>query len=197
MENSTIIGNYFPHFNLVTGKDDLRPVMQYVKVGRDFCVATDAHLLMYADTKEIFSENFVNAIPQDGIFIHGQDWAKMAKGQIIEWKNEDTIKIIHKKKRPEIIEIFREIDGAYPRWESVIPMYCNTPIDTHIMGINFALAATLQKAMRSDNVAFNAQAQNRPILVCDYKGRHNTRGIIMPVRLEDQLAEDILTKHVE
>lgn len=197
---SSIIGKFFPHFNLVASKDDLRPVLQYVKIDKEYCVSTNAISLMYSKTKDVFSAEFMDLISEDGIFIHSQDWAKIAKGEFIEWKNKDTIKVIHKgKKRPEIIEVFKEsdIDGVYPKWKNVIPMYSDTLTETHVLGVDFVEASILQKAMRSNAVAFNAQSQNRAFLVCDNKANHNTRGIIMPVLPNCDLVLPILSVHVK
>lgn len=133
-------------FNLVCGKDEIRPVLSYVKVTPENIVATDATILLKAPTTTVFDEDFIELIPESGMLIHMEDWDKLSKANHIEWK-QGMIKLNYAKKRSVIIEPEYESEvGNYPDCENAIPSN-NMATSEHKIGVNANRLATLQKAV--------------------------------------------------
>lgn len=120
-----------PAFNELCCKDELRPAMNYVYITKEKVVATDAHVMGWADTPEVFDEEIIQAIPEEGILIHAEDWKKMLKADVLVWKEDGKVlKLIHSKKRDELIEIeYQSEVGKYPNWSAVVPNM-DSPMDT-------------------------------------------------------------------
>lgn len=170
--------------DLACGKDDLREVMQYVKVTREVMVATNAHILAVVPTADMFNDEFIQAIPEEGVLIHREDWKKMLQYEIATWKTEgEVIKLIHPKKRNLLIEVEKEEDiSRFPNWEAVIPDAKDRVVELNQIRINFELGVELQKALGFENGRLSFSGQSRPIFVdsSKHEGRY---GVIMPVML--------------
>ncbi len=133
--------------NLICGKDELRPVMSYVKVTRENMVATNAHVLGVIPTKNLFNEEFIEEIPEEGFLILGGDYAKIIDGSSHHWKNE-FLAYFDKKSNLCFVPVANESDIAkYPNWEQIMPTTAALTANLNQIGIDFELAATLQKAL--------------------------------------------------
>jgi len=169
--------------DLACGKDDLRPVMEYVKVTRDKMIATDAHIMAVVDTDTVFDSDFIQGIPEEGMLIHREDWKKMIQYEVPTWKTEgEVIKMVHSKKRSLLVEVEYEKDIAkYPNWQAIIPEGDKFELDK--IGINFELAIKLQQALNLDSCKLEFFGDSKPILVSDSKEQKEGRiGILMPVK---------------
>jgi len=112
-----------PEFNELCANDDLQPVMSYVYVTKEFIVATDAHVMGWAKTDDVFETDIIGGIANEGMLIHSEDWKKMTRAENIIWKKEgEVLKLIHRKKRDELIEVEYESEVAkFPNWRAVVP----------------------------------------------------------------------------
>lgn len=171
--------------NLITSKDDLRPTLNYVKVTKENCVATDAHALGVIPTEDIFDEEFIIEIPEEGMLIHSEDWKKLKNNINVSWKTDGVIKIMYKgKKRDVLIETEREESiGIYPKWESVIPKEVGEePVES--IGINFKIGLNLQKALGSENgLKASFYGRSKAIRLDTLDEDDNSYGILMPVKI--------------
>jgi len=60
----------FPKLYLVCDAWELRPQFGYVKVDKDFTIATNARIIVKHKTSELFKDDFVSLLPENGIMIH-------------------------------------------------------------------------------------------------------------------------------
>jgi len=179
-------------FNLICGKDDIRPVLSYVKVTPKVIVATDATILLKAPTTTVFDEEFIESIPESGILIHREDWDKLSKATHIEWK-QGMIKLNYAKKRGVIIEPeYESEDFNYPDYENAIPDN-NMATSQHKVGVNAELLHTLQKAVPySNGTILSLYGRGRGMKVKFQGGDDlwettygDVEGLIMPILIEE------------
>lgn len=170
--------------NLITSKDDLRPPLQYIKVTKDKCVATDAHVIGVIPTSEIFDNEFIEKVPENGFLVHPDDWKKLKTNTGIEWKNDDVIRISYKKKRDVLIEIESEEKiGKFPNWEAIMPSEYQEPKELNNIGINMSLAHSLQKALGLEfGLKLKFYGENKGVLVKNVYDSSKAYGLIMPVK---------------
>lgn len=175
--------------DLICTKDELRPAMCHVKVTKDVMVATDAHVMGVVPTKLMFSEEFINNIPEGGMLIHSEDWKKFSNCVNILWKSDDVICIIYKgSKRDVLIKVENEDEiGKYPNWEAVIPTQEMRVCELNRVGVNMKLALNLQNALGLESLSLQFSGQSKAIYA-----RTTTKetdmgayGVIMPVMLID------------
>lgn len=160
--------------HLICGKGDLRQIMQYVKVTKEELVATNGHVLGIIPTTDVFNEEFIEGIPDKGMLIHREDWAKIIAAEIVAWKSDDIIRCVNKKrsgsdrplKRDVLVEVESEDKiGNYVNWMSVIPEM--NGFELNEIGIDFKLAATLQEALGLDSCRLNFVDRTKAILITD------------------------------
>ena len=175
--------------NLITGKDDLRPILKYIKVTKEKCIATNAHVLGIVPTNEVFEEEFIEEIPDDGFLIHSEEWKKLKGNLIVEWKTPITnqngvIKVIFKKKRPILFETASEkIIGKYINWQAVIPQGELQMINK--VGINCRLAYDLQKSLGADSgFRFEFYGDGKGIKCYPIASASKAYGLIMQVKIQ-------------
>jgi len=173
--------------NLLCSTKDTQPAMNYVKVTQEHMVATDAHILAAIPTNLMFDEGFIEGIPEDGMLIHAKHFQKLKGYDNATWLNAgEIIKLIDSKKEDYLIECKSEEDiGTYPNWEAVMPKK-EDRVDVSQIGVNFALAAKLQKAMDTLACKMTFTGKDKAILVEPEQGNEKSDiiGLIMPVRLD-------------
>lgn len=173
--------------DLACSKDDMRPVMNYVYVTREVMVATDAQILAVVPTEDVFSsEKFRSSIPEEGMYIHREDWKKLITAEHGNWKTKgEVIKLYPKNKRSFLIEVESISNvGKYVNWEPVIPDYSER-IELHQIGVNLEKAFTLQKVLGLESSKLSFSTVTRAIKVEDAKDKENkVYGIVMPVLLD-------------
>lgn len=178
----------FPELHLACRTDDLRPVMCHVVINKKYTAATNAHILAYFPTSELFPEDFVKNLPRGDFFIHREDWAKFKGCENIEWHDKKTIKVSYPKKRPQIFEIVTQklLGAKYPKWEVVVPELAGLkPQPLKEIGLNPVLLANLNKVLGSPvaGLRLTLYAANKAIGVSARE--NNGKGIIMPVMNND------------
>lgn len=165
----------------------MRPSMNYIKVTKEYCIATDAHALAAVPTELMFDLEFIDKIPEEGVLIHHEDWKKMTTGINVVWKSEDVIRVLVKNKRDILIEVESEAEvGKYPDWRVVCPTD-DMREDLPAIGINAKIAATLQDALGYTGLAMTFTGATRPISITSVK-RGETEGVIailMPVMIDN------------
>lgn len=176
--------------DLVCSKDDMRPAMTHVLVKKDVMVATNAHIMAIVPTKEMFRDEFIEDIPEEGMLIHREDWKKMLPYTVATWKTKgEVIKCIDSKKRPLLIEVENQQEvGVYPNWEAVIPteeMRKGTELDS--IGVNLEFAATLQKALGLPSCKLDFSGKSRAIYLtaANEEDSNGQYGIVMPVMIKE------------
>lgn len=176
-----------PELNLACGNDDLRPLFSYVCVDKEYIVATNAHILAYYETKDVFDKEFIEQFPDKKILIHREDWVKFKTSEQIEWHSKNSIKVHYAKKRPAIFEVeFEENIGNYTKWKSVVPVFQeleSTPLAQ--IGINAEFMATLQKILRKGiGLKCTFYAPNKAIEVESVHLDETGKGLVMPVMID-------------
>lgn len=171
--------------HLACGNDDLRPVMQYIKVNRDVCVATNAHIMAIVPTTQMFSDEFISHIPDGGVLIHKEDWKKMLGFEYATWKtNGEVIALVSEKKRNTLIEAELEKNvNTFPNWQSVIPNVEERTAELNTIGINFSLAFDLQRALGITECRLQFASHNKAIYVSSRDIANKAYGVLMPVIL--------------
>lgn len=133
-----------PQMHLVCSDDELRPSMQYVEVTKENVTATNAHVLVTHNTKNIFSEQFIEAIP-DIFYIHRKHWAQLCKPHI-QITYDDGLITQHLDGYKNVFKPEIEPHWKYPAWRSIIPNKLERqPIDS--IGLSPKFFDRLQKAM--------------------------------------------------
>ena len=179
--------------HLACTKDEMRPSMNHVLVNKDYCVATNAHIMAVTKTKTVFSNSFYEGIVSRdrNILINREDWAKMCKASVIGilWEADNMVQITHRNKRPEFFKVEDEKSiGRFPNWKAVVPHLSGKSTSSLIhLGINADLLATLQKALQLENTCLTFYGINKAIGVHDDNSndRDNRFGIIMPKVLQN------------
>lgn len=171
--------------NLICSNDDLRPAMMHVKITKENMVATNAHVLGVIPTKEVFSDEFIEGIPENGMLIHKDDYKKLKNFENATWKSKDVIEIHYRgKKRNVLIPICTEENvGTFPKWETLIPREEDAQ-ELSKIGVNMSLAYDLQRALDAENLKMVFIAPNKGILVKPLLSNNSkSYGIIMPAMI--------------
>ena len=129
------------------GRDELRPVMSHVYFDGNKIVASDAHVLVCVDMRDIpVDEKTIKLL--DKKLVHYKGWMKI-------WNKEVEVKEdgIHCKDE-HIIVPFSGIDKKYPEWERVCPSFKNAEkIDS--IGINVRLLKSIDKCLPHSEGSFH------------------------------------------
>lgn len=168
------------------GKDPLRTVLNYAFITKKKTVATDAHVLIAYNTEELFDEDFIGALPDEGILVDEITLRDMAKKDVQLIALSDKIIVGHKVRgepRPSYFDFkTQEQIGTFPNWEAIIPGKNEAPL-SHI-GINPKHLLRLQNAMGADvaGVACYFTGQHGAILVEPINSMYESiTAIVMPM----------------
>jgi len=74
----------FPKLYLVCDAWELRPQFQYAKVDKEFTIATNAHIIVKHKTSELFKDDFVDSLPENGIMIHANAIKLICKSSTVK-----------------------------------------------------------------------------------------------------------------
>jgi len=187
-----------PQLELSCSKDELRPIMNYVKIDKDFTVSTDAHVMSVFKTVDVFEDEFIESLPEYAILIHREDWAKLKNCSNVDLKISKTSKVLevsYPKKRDVLIKVETEKEVAnYPLWQNVIPTDDNSVrVPLNDIGVNANLLAVAQKILDSSVGMKLEFFTPKKAIIC--KSLNTTvKGycIVMPVNI-DNMSEKINT----
>lgn len=170
--------------DLITSKDDLRPILGFVLLTPEHCVATDTDVLGVIPTKEIFDNDFIIGLKKERVLVHREDWKKFYNADIIVWADRDKliVKIHYTKSRPVLVELSTEDkeEIKYPRWEQVIP---KKEGETSKMCLSVDYLFTLAKALgyAKGLIRLSHCGDKRAMYVESIIQDTESYGIIMPV----------------
>ena len=168
----------------ITSKDKIRPTLNHIYLHKDRAVATDGHKLGVVLIKNIFQdcEEFLNSIPNEGVFIHPEDWKKIKDVNTIEPIKNGVIKIIPNKGRAVLIEAINASEiGKFPVYDNIIPS--GTLEATTNICFNYKYLYDLCEAIGINTINNKTRLQffgeMKAIRVDHENGNY---GVIMPIR---------------
>ena len=166
---------------------DYRPILEYIKVTKEKCVATDRKILAVVPTDFIFSKPFISKIPEDGFLLHAKDYKKLLKYDLVTWSVYGCIIEMPKsKKRSSLIKVFKESEiGAFPKWESTVPSSNNLKKELKkSISIDAKLLHRLQKSLGISDSHLIFFEGHKPIEVKPTtKMEKGVLGVLAPVLL--------------
>ena len=162
----------------------------YALITKEHTVATDAHILVVHKTSELFDEEFVKAIPKEGMLLGGDALREMAKKtvtNIIFTKESNTITVLHNKGGKAIFEPeTQEKIGTFPNYESVIPKMEDNKM-VMAMGLDAKKMLRLQNALSIETTGLKCYftGESRAILCYPMNGDMfpSAKGLIMPMMI--------------
>jgi hypothetical protein len=175
-----------PKLHFVCSTDKLRPVMQHILVTKEEVVATDGHTLVIHKTSDIFSDEFIEAMPEK-FLVHKDQWRSFYnKAILISFENNSIC--VHCNGFKIYYQVIIEGDGMkYPNYNAVLPRK-ESKTELSQIGLNSALLNKLAGAIlmpwQSDkHLKFEFYGEMMAILVTPIEHENNAKGIIMPVML--------------
>ena len=169
---------------------DNRRILQFIKVTKQKCVASDATILAVVPTSVVFSEEFISKIPESGFLLHAKDYKKLLKYDVATWKvARCIIEMKASKKKPLLIQVFHESGiGVFPKWENHIPSLNNLKKELKKSTcIDAKLLHRLQKSLGILNSHLIFFEGRSPIEVEPATGgENNVLGILSPIHKTDK-----------
>lgn len=171
--------------HLICSNDALRPTMHFVKITKEYMFATDGCVAGVIPTCNLFDQDFINGIPEQGILVHKDDFAKLIKGAFFVWRIPgEVISVLNQKTRNFLIEVETESkEGKFPDILSVIPK--NKDGNVSKIGINFKLAYNLQQALGFENCKLEFSSESTAVFVTDGRNVDSGFGLLIPVTLKN------------
>ena len=183
-----------PKLSEVIAKDDLRPQMCHAYMTKKYIYASDAHILVRLNTRAHFTEETIELIPTQGVFLDVYTLRALQKNNI------DMVGIVHLG-FAHLIEIIYhsgehvfypwktvdDVGQAYPECDSIIREVCDLDNRVKIDETSFKaqLMLKLQRGLGDNdgiNCYFNGQGTVIYVLPMDgtlvAEGRI---GILMPI----------------
>ena len=181
--------NQFPKIHSACCTDELRPIIGVVHITKQHIVATNSHILVIHDSNSLLTDKFIAGIPEEGINIHRDDFAKFGGKECeLSWKSEGVIRVTYaKRSRPILIEC--ESDSKYISYMAIVPTDISIGVAQKQANINIDYLHTLKTAMSMDikNYTLTFYGETKAILVTTLTGstdKINTiRGLIMPIKI--------------
>lgn len=174
-----------PQMHLACANDELRSSMNHVEVTKESVVASNAHVLITHKTEDIFSVEFIEAMPEK-FYIHWKHWAQLCKPHLwIEFKDG-----LIEQGMPGYKNVFKPVvepDWKYPVWEKIMPSKSDRqPIDR--IGINPDFFNIISKALffpgDIKKAALSFFSENNAILIT--VSNYESKAILMPVMLNPE-----------
>ena len=133
-----------PKMSLICSRDELRPQLNYVLITKDHVIATDCHALVKHPTEELFSDEFIEAMP-DRILVHKINWKLMEKSHNFIFYTNNQIQVIYNGYSICIpCKTEDEIEKKYPNYEE---LFNEKTESVEGIGINPVLVDSVKKAM--------------------------------------------------
>jgi len=173
------------------GNDHLSPIFSYALVTKKKTVATNAHVLIAHNTRELFGKQFVNDLPSVGILLDYNVLKDMAKKDVTEIRLNGQIEVTHqpRKTSKETVTSFftyqteEKLGTNFPDWEAVMPEK-NENDPPVCIGINAKLLLVVQNALGPDNIGVKCyfSGTNKAILCEPFNTLFESAiGIVMPL----------------
>jgi hypothetical protein len=182
-----MIKNTLPKLHLACSDEELRPVMQHILVTKKEICASDAHILVIHQTKDIFSKEFIESMPAK-FLIHKEQWKQICKKHIALKFENGAIEVIyngysimHKIKTPEI-------NLVYPDYKKIM-LKKKDKEDVGEIGISSELLHKLTDAMfynyQTKGLKLEFFGQTKHIIVTSSSGESKVKGLIMPIMITE------------
>ena len=175
-----------PQLHLACVKDETRTALEHIQIDKAYTVATNAHILVWFETSNIFDQDFIDQLPEkDPIYIHSEDWKKIFKQEFFSLEN-NVIKA-QGKGRPILIETV-ELDVKYPNFKVVIPNSNETPLkEINAIALNIPLLNTVNTILGKPHrgCLFNFYGKRKSVIVAPSDIDTPGKAIIMPLALKE------------
>lgn len=175
-----------PKLHKAAGRDELRPVMSHILITKENTVVTNSSILVVHKTSELFNNEFVNNIPDEGMYITAEDWKVFTTEFVAVQLDNNLIITIIRKKREQLIK-GKKVDkiGDYPSWKFLFKKQKGIKFECGDFGININNTIALHEATGCQNLRFQCFDRARQINVltnndCDYD---SVKAVIMPMMI--------------
>ncbi len=162
--------------HLICSKDELRPMLNYVRVLDNQAVATDGHVL-----------GCLSSLPfelPDG-FLHREDWRILSRFKYgrdyIDIQGDFIVVVTPGQTRYLKHVPFAEWEDKFPAWENLIPKAPFKPVPE--IGVSSKLITHLTSSLGFERIRMSFSGGNKPILVESLDADNRGFGVIMPVTL--------------
>jgi hypothetical protein len=180
-----------PKIHLLAGKDEMRPILQYICVDKKNIAATNAHILGSLKTETVFGKEFVKQLGEDSILIHKDQWKRFIQDDLTyaEFKlfsgYIEISNISYKgKKSPEKHLLTCEKEGTglrYPNWRTIIP---TLEQEISSVGMDLNLLETICKVAKKFNDSgsrtFTFYGRGKGIILTSESCKFESVFMIMP-----------------
>ena len=142
-----------PKLHLSCLKDQLRKALNYVQIRKDYVASTNSHVVVWYNTSDLFDKDFIDKLPEEGILVHREDWAKIQKSTHCRVDN-GIIYASSPKFRKILIEVVNADEMRFPDWRAVIPNNARASIDVDSIGLNPNYVHLVGKILETENLKF-------------------------------------------
>lgn len=170
------IKNY--KLDLAASPNSLNKELSVIKITKDETKATNSHILAVIPTIQLFTQDFIDSMPEDGFYISAPEYKKLSKLTKLTFKDKTTI-IGNSKQGDELISIIEANKINYPSYDSVLPPY-DTNESKEFLKINHKLLEKLCKAIGADDsgIKIESRTKNR-IIVKSNNAENKAIGLLM------------------
>lgn len=174
-----------PKLHLICA-NNVNTIQEYILITKDEIVASDSHILTILKTKDIFSDEFIEAMPKR-FLVHKSQWKNFYNGAF-DFTFKDNSICVHYNGYEVYHEIKTEDDNLnYPNYNAIIPkqeteVLCEIGIDPFLLK-NLAESMTFDSNKKTVKLQFFGV--NKAILVTPINHNYNSKGIIMPIKIID------------
>lgn len=109
--------------DFICEKGMLHPILGYVYVTKDWCIATDAIVMARVSTGLVFDLDFIKKIPDSGVLIHHEDWSKLRNVYRCKWMSDSLIAVSYMNKTKEELIAAVNPDSfpkPFPKMDSIL-----------------------------------------------------------------------------
>jgi len=176
-----------PKLDLATCNDELRPMLSCIKITKKYTYASDAHIAVRHNSSELFPEDFIELLPEQGILLPRKSFQIMRKRETIGFKlSLDNKKIqLYQSDGSEIVYPLLD-DANYPSVDHLIPER-EKCTELKQIALNPKLLTTLSDALGSAGILHLWFYGEAKAILCDCNGNGDyfgAIGIIMPAMIE-------------
>lgn len=173
-----------PKMNVVCSDDELSFIMNHVYVTKEDVVASGDFILVVHKTVELFGEEFVDSLPDDGIYVHKDNWKLMAKKcEFMAFDEEKFLLEVVYKKHREYIKVEKcDILGKYPSYNAFFPKE-KKPVG--YIGLDVSKISKLSQAMVTDlggcELKFEFYGADKAVVFTHVNCDSNSKALVLPV----------------
>lgn len=182
---------HLPKIHECLGDWYLRPALSYAYLTKKEMAASNAHILVVHQSNELFEPEFLESLPEKGIFLRKEaliDLTRKDIHSVIFHPDMKIIEILHIPSRgPEPFKRYYQVlpaedaDFTYPDYQKIFPTGPMEAVEK--IGINVDILKKLNNALGTTNgLRFEFYGEHKSIIVkansTDYMFG---KGLIMPI----------------